>query len=78
MALSTAEVDYIATCLACSEAVWLRKLLAGQFDLELDATYIFCDNHSCIKLSENPVFHVKSSTSRSSIILSEIWLKGEY
>jgi hypothetical protein len=33
--LSTAEVEYITTCLASSEAVWLRKLLAGLFDLEL-------------------------------------------
>ena len=41
---STAKVEYIAACSACSEAVWLRKLLAGPFDLELDATCIFCDN----------------------------------
>ena len=29
------------------------------FDLELDATSIFCDYQSCIKLFENPVFHDK-------------------
>jgi hypothetical protein len=40
--------------------VWLRKLLLGLFDLELDATCIYCDNQSCIKLFENPVFHDKS------------------
>ena len=50
VALSTAEAEYIATCSACSEVVWLRKLLAGLFDLELDVTCIFCDNQSCIKL----------------------------
>ena len=60
VALSTAEAEYIATCSTCSEVVWLRKLLAGLFDLELDATCIFCDNQSCIKLSENPLFHDKS------------------
>ena len=27
---------------------------------ELDSTIIHCDNHSCIKLSENPVFHDRS------------------
>ena len=36
------------------------KLLSGLFNLELDATCIYCDNKSCIKLSENPVFHDKS------------------
>jgi hypothetical protein len=40
--------------------VWLRKLLARLFDLELEATYIWCNNKSCVKLSENPVFHDKS------------------
>lgn len=61
VALSTTEVEYIATCSPCSEAVWLGKLLAGLFDLELDVTCILCDNRSCIKLSENPVFHDKSN-----------------
>ena len=30
------------------------------FDLQLDATCIYCNNQSCVKLSENPVFHDKS------------------
>ena len=54
MALSIAEAEYIATCLASCEAVWLRKLLFELFDVPLDATY---ENQSCVKLSENPVFH---------------------
>jgi hypothetical protein len=44
----------------CCKAVWLRKLLAGLFDLELEPTLIYCDNQSCVKLSENPDFHDKS------------------
>jgi hypothetical protein len=60
VALSTTEAKYMATCLACIEAVWLRKLLSGLFDIELDATSICCDNQSCIKLLVNPVFHDKS------------------
>jgi hypothetical protein len=31
VALSTAEAEYIAVCMAVCEAVWLRKLLAGLF-----------------------------------------------
>jgi hypothetical protein len=60
VALSSAEAEYVAACSACGEAVWLRKLITGLFDLELEETYIFCDNQSCIKLSENPVCHDRS------------------
>ena len=60
VALSTMEAEYIAACAACSEDVWLRKLLSGLFDLYLEATWIYCDNQSCIKLFENLVFHDKS------------------
>jgi hypothetical protein len=60
IALSTAEADYIAACSASCEAIWLRKLLAGLFDLEMEATMILCDNQSCIKMTENPVFHDKT------------------
>ena len=58
--LNTTKVEYIDACSASSEVVWLRKMLSGLFDLEMEATCIYCDNQSCIKLSENPVFHDKS------------------
>ena len=35
-------------------------MLAGLFDTEVDVTNIHCNNHSCIKMTENPVFHDKS------------------
>ena len=60
VALSTVEAEYVTACSASCEAVWLRKLLSDLFDLQLDATCIYCDNQSCVKLSENPVFHEKS------------------
>jgi hypothetical protein len=60
IALSTAEAEYIAACSASCEAIWLRKLLTGLFDLEMRATTILCDNQSCIKMTENPVFHDRS------------------
>ena len=44
MALSTTEVEYVASCLASCEVVWLSKLLSDLFDLQLDATCIYCDN----------------------------------
>ena len=56
---SVKEAEYIAACAASGEVVWLRKMLSRLFDLQLEATCIYCDNQSCIKLSENPVFHDK-------------------
>jgi hypothetical protein len=59
VALSTIEAEYIAACSANHEAMWLQKLLIGLFKLEMEATMILCDNQSCIKMTENPVFYDK-------------------
>jgi hypothetical protein len=58
--LSSAETEYMAASRASCEAIWLRKILVDLFDTKLDPTTIYCDNQSCIKLSENPVFHDRS------------------
>ena len=34
--------------------------MSGLFNLHLDTTVILCDNQSCIKMTEKPVFHDKS------------------
>ena len=60
VALSTTEAEYIVSCSSYSEEVWIHKLLTGLFDTEMDATNIYYDNQSCIKLTKNPVFHDKS------------------
>ena len=51
VALSIAKVEYIAACSASCKAIWLRKLMSGLFDIELDTTVILCDNQSCIKMT---------------------------
>ena len=61
MALNTTEAKYVVVCSVSCEAVWLRKLLSDLFDLQLDATCIYCDNQSCVKLSKSLVFHDKSN-----------------
>ena len=35
-------------------------MLLGLFDVEIDVTDILCDNHICIKMKQNPVFHDKT------------------
>jgi hypothetical protein len=48
-------------CSASSEAMWLRNLLVGLFDIELEVNCIWRDNQSCVRLSQNPIFHDKST-----------------
>ena len=59
MALSTIEAEYIAAYATSGKVVWLWNMLEGLFDLQLEATCIYCDNQSCIKISKNLVFHDK-------------------
>ena len=77
VALSTTKAEYIATCSTSSKVVWLQKLLSGLFDLELDATCIYCDNQSCIKLPKNPVFHDKSKHIEIKYQYILIWWRRE-
>ena len=50
VALSTTKSEYVTARSASCEVVWLRKLLSDLFDLQMDATCIYCDNLSCVKL----------------------------
>ena len=76
VALSTAETEYVAACSASCEAVWLRNLLLDLFDLKLNATCIYYDKHSCVKLSENPVFRDKLKHIKIKTKLG-IWCREE-
>ena len=42
------------------DAIWMRKMLMGLFSKDIDLIVIYCDNQSCIKLYENPIFHDRS------------------
>jgi hypothetical protein len=53
----------MAASTANCEAIWLRKLIVELTCKMLEPTMIYCDNKSCIKLSENPVFHDHSDKS---------------
>ena len=44
VALSSAEVEYMATSTASCEAIWLRKLLVNLLKEKMEATNILCDN----------------------------------
>jgi len=60
IAQSTVEAEYIAASNASREAVCMRKLMSRLFQERLETIVIHCDNQSCLKLTENPVFHDRS------------------
>jgi hypothetical protein len=60
VALSTTKSEYISLSVAVREVVSICKLLTYLFDHEMDPTTVHCENQSCVKLSENLVFHDRS------------------
>ena len=56
VALSSAEAEYMDSSQEACEAIWMRKSLVGLFGQQMDPTMIYCDNQSCIKLSEKSIF----------------------
>eukprot|EP00253_Pinus_taeda_P005583 PITA_05583 len=60
IALSSVEALYMDASQEACEAIWMRKILVGLFGHHMDTTVIYYDNHSCIKLYENLVFHDQS------------------
>ena len=60
VALSTAEAEHIAFCIATQESVWLRQL---KKDLQIDCsspTTIHEDKQRTIAMSKNPVLHKRT------------------
>jgi hypothetical protein len=60
VALSTCEVEYVATSPTVYEAIWLRNLLKELEHPQEEPTVIYVDNQSAIKLAKNPVQHGRS------------------
>ena len=60
VSLSTSEVEFIAAIACACQAIWLRRILEELQFMQVEATTVFCDNNSIIKLSRNPVLHERS------------------
>ena len=59
LALSTAEVEYIATVLCCAQILWMKQTLSD-FYLSFEHVPIKCDNTSAINISKNHVQHSRT------------------
>ena len=57
---STAEAEYVAATVNCSNIVWLKQILPGIKSEIKDPVVIYCDNTNAINISKNPVMHSKT------------------
>jgi hypothetical protein len=56
VALSTAEVEYVAAEQCCAQLLWMRQTLRD-FGYNLSKVPLLCDNESAIRMADNPVEH---------------------
>jgi hypothetical protein len=59
-ATSSTEVEYMATCPATKEVVWILNVLLGLDQEQREPTVIFIDNNSAQILAEYPSFHQRA------------------
>ncbi|GJZ63858.1 retrovirus-related pol polyprotein from transposon TNT 1-94 [Tanacetum coccineum] len=59
VAMSSAEVEYVAAVGCCAQVLWMKIQLAD-YDILYDKVPIFCDNKSIIAISNNPVLHSRT------------------
>lgn len=56
VATSTTEAEYVAAAEAVKEIIWARRMVEELVE-SINIPVLHLDNHSAIKLIENPVFH---------------------
>jgi hypothetical protein len=59
VALSTAEVEYVAAGQCCAQLLWMRQTLRD-FGYNLSKVPLLCDNESAIRMADNPVEHSRT------------------
>ena len=59
MALSTTEVEYIATGHGCAQVIWLKHKLMD-YGVKLEKVPLYCHNTSAINLTKNSIQHSKT------------------
>jgi hypothetical protein len=60
VALSSCEVEYIASANAACQGIWLSRLLGELLGIQAPKVSLLVDNESTIALSKNPVHHERS------------------
>jgi hypothetical protein len=60
VALSSCEVEYIATTTVATQAIWMARLLVELLGRETEVVELKVDNKSALALARNPVYHERS------------------
>jgi hypothetical protein len=71
VALSTAEVEYVAARSCYAQLLWMRQTLKD-YGYTLNHVPLLCDNDSAIKIAYYPYSILELNTLISDIIFSEI------
>lgn len=64
VALSSCEAEYIAASTACTQALWLARLLGDLLVQDTRTVQLLVDSKSALALAKNPVFHERSKHIR--------------
>jgi hypothetical protein len=59
VALSTAEVEYIAAGYCYAQLLWMRQTFRD-YGYKLSKVPLLCDNESAIRMADNPVEHSRT------------------
>ena len=62
VALSSCEAEYIAASTACTQALWLARLLGDLLVQDTKTVQLLVDSKSALALAKNLVFHERSNT----------------
>jgi hypothetical protein len=60
VAMSSCEAGYIAASTACTQALWLARLLGDLLGRDTRAVELKVDSKSALALAKNPIFHERS------------------
>ena len=77
---STMDAEYVATCEATKEAVWLKKFQSdlGVIRMEQVPITLFCDNSGVVAQSKDPKNHKKGKhIERKYHIIQDIVARGD-
>ena len=74
ISLSTAEAEYIAAGICCTQLLWM-KIPLHDYGIPQETMSVFCDKTSAINLPKNLVQHSKSKRIVIAITSSVIWYK---
>ncbi|KAM0824008.1 hypothetical protein ACQ4PT_016362 [Festuca glaucescens] len=64
VAMSSCEAEYIAASTACTQALWLARLLGDLLGRDTRPVQLLVDSKSALALAKNPVFHERSKHIR--------------